>query len=226
MKKCPECGNEYQQIGTHWRYNSDHRVQFTQKQQEIIAGLLMGDGSLYRGNKNPYIQCDMISKNYLEFLHDEFGILSNGVKFHISAEDNAQRSRDSGFSPDAKAENYSDQYRWTTISHPQLHNWNWYGTGKKVWPADIELTPTVLKHWYCGDGHFNNAGSNKHIQIAMSNESENTEKVTEMFKRAGFSTSNYNIIGNVCDLTFTVDESQRIFDYMGDPLPGFEYKWP
>ena len=29
-----------------------------------------------------------------------------------------------------------------------------------------------------------------------------------------------------CNARWTVDESKELFDYMGDPLPGFEYKWP
>jgi hypothetical protein len=32
--------------------------------------------------------------------------------------------------------------------------------------------------------------------------------------------------GEKCALVFFADKSEKIFDYIGEPLPGFEYKWP
>lgn len=234
MDECPQCGNEYKQIASHWSMSSCDYPQFNQQQKETITGLLMGDGSINTANKNPYLQVNMISPNYLEFVDDEFGIFGNGVNLFRTAEESARESRESEFSPNARAKNYSDLYRWQSMCHPQLQRFvEWYETGKKVWPADIKLTPTVLKHWYCGDGNWSNTGSHNRIKISMSNEIDNTEKVDKIFENVGLpSPSNYAISerkngsGKICNAEFTVSQSKELWEYMGKPLPDFEYKWP
>jgi len=148
--ECPECGEKYKQLGQHWT-GSCSAPQLTKQQYDIVVGLLMGDGNLRRNGKNPHIKIVMISPNYLEYLDEMFGCLGTGIRLTQTAAESAKRNRDSGFSPNAKEENYSDLYQWRTRSLPELHDFNWYKTGKKVWPEDIELTPTVLKHLYCGD---------------------------------------------------------------------------
>jgi len=66
----------------------------------------------------------------------------------------------------------------------------------------------------------------------MANEIENTEKVGQMFENVGLpSPSNYNISerkdgSETCNAQFTVDQSKELWEYMGEPLPDFEYKWP
>jgi len=101
-----------------------------------------------------------------------------------------------------------------------------------VWPEDIELTPTVLKHWYCGDGHWHNSEANNCISIAMANEISNTNKIDEIFRNVGIQApSNYSSSERkggsfTCNADFTVEQSKELWEYMGKPLPDFEYKWP
>jgi hypothetical protein len=231
--KCPNCGEFYKELGSHWQWNPDHRPKLTQYQKDVITGLLMGDGWVGRSSKNPKIMCEMISKNYLEYIDDVFGCLSTGVKLKLTAGENAAKSRDSGFSSDADAENYSDLYYLHSRSHPELKEFaDWYSTGKKVWPKDIELTPTVLKHWYCGDGTWQNTGGSYYIRFSMSNEIDNTNKVDNMFERCNLPSPNsYSVFNRGgeyidCDALFTVKQSKKLWKYMGKPLPDFEYKWP
>jgi len=193
----------------------------------------MGDGCIHTGSKNPYLLVKMISPNYLEYVADKFGVLGSDVSLKHTEAESARRNRDSGFSPNAKAENYSDKYKWQSICHPELQEFaDWYSSGEKVWPDDIELTPTVLKHWYCGDGYWNNSGTNNRIKIAMANEIDNTDKVDQMFRNIGLPVpSNYAISernngSKKCDAEFTVEQSKELWEYMGEPLPDFEYKWP
>jgi len=226
---CQQCGNEYKSIGQHWSQNSScSHPSFTNYQKEIITGLLMGDGSINNCGKNPYIRVGVISPNYLEYVSDQFGVLGGEVCLRQTAEESAKHDRDRGFSPNAKKENYSDVYFWQSMCHPELQKFaDWYSSGKKVWPADIELTPTVLKHWYCGDGYWDNNHYNNHIRIAMANEIDNTDKVDQMFRNVGLPVpSNYAISESNCVATFTVEQSKELWKYMGEPLPDFEYKWP
>lgn len=230
---CYECGNEYKQIGIHWTTGLCEHPSFSERQREILTGLVMGDGHINRSSKNPHIVCEMIMKEYLEYISGIFGVLGGDVSLLMTAEENAKRSRDYGFSPDADPSNYSDVYRWSSMCHPELQEFaDWYATGEKVWPADIELTPTVLKHWYCGDGHWHDSGSHNCIRISMSNEVDHTDKIDTLFETVGLpAPSNYNICERIdgsrrCSAEWTVAQSKELWEYMGDPLPGFEYKWP
>jgi hypothetical protein len=229
---CPECGKKYKGLANHWSMGSCSVPELTERQKEIVVGLLMGDGWLDRCGKNPRIAVKMISPNYLKYLDDIFGCLSTGVTLKQTAAESAKNCRDREFAPNAKKENYSDLYQWRIRSLPELHDFNWYKTGKKVWPEWIPMTPTVLKHWYVGDGNFNNSGSKRRIKIAMANEVENTDKVDNYFKRMNLPTpSNYDIWerkdGHTsCNAEFTQSASEELWEYMGDPLPDFEYKWP
>lgn len=230
---CPDCGEEYTDLGKHWYYSPDHRPSFTEHQREIIIGLLMGDGSIDTCNKNPIIDIEMISPNYLEYLDEQFGCLTTGVSLKKTAAESAQHNRDREFSPNAKEENYSDMYRLRSRTHPELQEFaDWYSSGEKVWPEDIELTPTVLKHWYCGDGHWHNSEANNCISIAMANEISNTNKIDEIFRNVGIQApSNYSSSERkggsfTCNADFTVEQSKELWEYMGKPLPDFEYKWP
>jgi hypothetical protein len=113
------------------------------------------------------------------------------------------------------------------VCHPDLDQFsNWYSSGKKVWPPDLKLTPTVLKHWYCGDGNLAVDDTHRFIQISVVNERNNRKKIEHMFDRVGFEVSNWNIGEDRCSIQFSKDESDRMFDYMGQSLPGFGYKWP
>jgi hypothetical protein len=230
MVECPECGDEYSKLALHWYNSPSHRPELTEKEKEITTGLLMGDGWIETVSENCYLKTEMISPNYLEYLDNIFGCLGCGVRLEKTAAKSAEDSRNSGFRPNAKEENYSDLHAWQTRCHPKFNEFReWYSSGEKVWPEDIKLTPTVLKHWYVGDGSYNKR--NKTISIAMANEVENTEKISEYFTNIELpKPSNYVIrdrkYGKTCEAQWTVEDSYTLWEYMGDTLPDFEYKWP
>jgi len=231
--ECPQCGENFELVGSHWSQSSTcDYPRLTQKQREITVGLLMGDGNVdQKGGYNPRIRSEMASKDYLKYIDSQFGILGVGVSLSSTAEESCKQRQDRGFN--AQPENYSDVYIWRSRHHPEFKQFaEWYSSGKKVWPEDIELTPTVLKHWYCGDGSWDDSGSHSRIQIAMSNEVENTQKVDEIFEKSSLpSPSNYNIYDRNdrkkdCTAQFTKEQSEELWKYMGKPLPSFQYKWP
>jgi hypothetical protein len=231
---CPQCNENYERIATHWSLSSScEHPELTNTQLEIITGCLMGDGWIDKNGKNPRLRVSMISQNYLKYLDDKFGILGNGVSLKLTARESAKQCRDSGFSKNAKAKNYENIYTWGSIKHPQLKKFlSWYTENGKIWPENIELTPKTLKHWYCGDGNWCNSKRKNYISISMANEAENTNKVDNIFKNSGLPLpSNYTIYededGNKnCQAQFTTEDSKELWEYMGKPLPDFEYKWP
>jgi hypothetical protein len=232
MVACPECSDDFHSLSQHWAMSDCGYPRFTEKQWNVVVGLMMGDGSLNYGKKNPILQIQCTNKEYLEYLDELFACLGNGVKLVKTSEESATAAIDGGLRPHADAGNYADVYGWYSRTHPCLNELDWYGEHGKVWPEDIELAPETLKHWYCGDGTWNNNGDCNHIQIAMSNEIEHTEKVTSLFEKADlpspYTYSTYTRdSGKVdCLAQFRVSDSKELWEYMGPPSPGFEYKWP
>jgi len=174
----------------------------------------------------------MITKEYLEHLSDNvFPIVGHDVFLSKTAEESAKRHRNTGFNPEADTEDYSDLYQFKLMPHPELQQYReWYSSGSKVFPEDIELTPTTLKQYYVGDGDFY---SKDYIaKIVLSNERDNREKIMDMFKRAGFndfSWSRVEMPGDRKDdarIRFGVEGTKNFFDYVGGAPPGFEYRWP
>jgi hypothetical protein len=236
--ECNFCGDEFERIGQHWGYNPEHQPNISDFHHKVLTGLLMGDGSVKRDSgRKPYIRVRSITKEYLEFLDDLFGTMGLGVELRYTAEKKASENRDSGFSPDADGSTYSDQYLWKTRRSNQFDKYaDWYNGGDKTWPSNIELTPVILRHWYACDGHYNNSRSDDYIVIACSNESENKDKIERMFKDVGLEIAYWNessVTSNPeyggtrsCKLALDVENTEKFFDYVGEPLPGFEYKWP
>jgi len=224
---CNQCDNEFSRLGSHWYASSSCDFPlFTDNEEEVITGLLMGDGCIDNSTKNPSLVVNMTNKEFLKHLDSYFGNKSSGVNFFRSAKDQASQGRFSD-NPD----NYSDQYRWKSVTNPKLLEYrDWYSTGKKLFPENIKLTPTIFKYWYACDGTYDTSGSQNRISIAASNEANNKEKINSYFINIP-KPSNWNITerssgGKRCNIVWTKSDTKKLFDYMGEPLPGFEYKWP
>lgn len=227
MAECPSCNTEFQRLGAHWNYNPSHRVDFTDYQHEILTGLLMGDGTIYKkgsGHKANF-RVSLIVPEYLEWLDEELGVLSTGVELKATAKESCQSCK---LSDNQDESDYSDVYRLRTRNHFELQKYHtWYKTGKKVFPKDIGLTSTVLTHWYISDGNLTNGM----VRIGMSNEIDNREKIEEMFSRVGLPVSRWDITeredgSKRCCACFNKETSEKMFDYMDDAPAGFGYKFP
>lgn len=203
------------------------KIEVTDRHHEIIKGLLMSDGTIAHHNgESTALQVNMITKEFLEWLDSQFGILSLGVNLNQTAEESAREHRESGFNPGADSNNYSDIYSLTTRTVPDLTRYRtWYDETGKVWPENTVLTPMVLKMFFCGDGDkkVDHRDSNRkpHIRFRADNEIENKRKVIDMFSNVGF-----DVRWTSQNLRVPVSESYKMWEYMGSPPPGFEYKWP
>lgn len=233
VKECPECGNNYKKIGRHWHAKPKHKPELGEKLQEIITGLLMGDGCVTKNGENARLEVNMTNKKYLKFLQSKLGVLSSDISLKRSAEDSYLENKNRLPDSNLNKENYSEIYHLRTCTHKGFNKYReWYSSGEKVWPQNINLTPAVLKHWYVTDGHYDTKKSHERIKIAMANEIKNREKVNSYFEEKDLPPpSNYNISerksgGKSCVAVFSKSASEDLFDYMGSPPQGFKYKWP
>lgn len=213
MTECYSCGGEYQNVAGHWARTDCSYPEPTERQSEIITGLMMGDASINNSGKgNPYLQIEMINEEFLNWVHDELGTLSSSVRLVCTGEEQAERT---GFNE------CNDVYKLVSRRNPNLSKWaDWYETGEKIFP-EIEPTPTVFGIWYSCDGWIarKEGSMSPTVEISSVNERHRKDEILEMFKDLGFSCS---WIRNRVHLH--VDSSKDFWEWAEQP-PGFEHKW-
>lgn len=224
---CPVCSEENSRLVQHWDSQRCDFPQLSKHQRDVVTGVLMSDGCINRRKgRNPRLKVDSINEEYLSYLDSIFGAFSTGEpKCYRTAEEAAKRDE----LPRFRNSEYKDLYTWCSRSVPELEEWaNWYSSGQKVWPENIELTSTTLKHLYIGDGSLHK--DHRVITIYLSNEEGNREKINSYFSRVGLPEPIWNIEkredgSKSVRIRWNKEDSKRLLDYMGEPVKGHEYKW-
>jgi hypothetical protein len=232
MEACPTCGEQFKNTMQHIRQSDCPYPWPTPRQQEILEGMLLGDGSIGSSNGGKgYMNITQINRQFLVWLDNELGWVSSS----ISLQQTAKQSKDNLRDFTGEKYNTSDVYQLTTVRHPYFTKLEeWYKTGEKVFPENTKLTPMRLKMWYCSDGNKQlRQGENARpsMVIACDNEYGNEEKLKKMFYREALPVPEIQHYrredGKMSlQLRWGVDASEDLFDYMGEPPSGMEYKWP
>lgn len=226
---CPNCDEFFiSHLGMHWNSNPSHRPEITSRRKEILIGCLMGDGScsLPELGQNPIMSVTNSNMDFLYLIDEEMGTIGANIVLNKSAEEVAEEF-------DADVEDCKDVYQWISRTHDGFKEFrDWYSTGQKRFPDNLKLTPLILKYWYCGDGTMreeDGPNSRPSLQIGAGNEVDRTGYLEGIFQDIGVS-PRFNIsdgkYGKDMNVCFRVDDSEELWNYMGEPLPGFEYKWP
>lgn len=222
--KCPECGNVYDRIGQHWAFNESHRPDLTDYQKKVVRGLLLGDGcvSTEGGAANSVFIVEMANEAFISWVDDVFGCLSRGYKMSKTAKESHDGWQQSQmFTDRPPVENFSDLYRTELRPHPYYTDLrSWYSTGRKKYELDT-ITGEEMRMWYVSDGTLDTRSSNRTPFVSITNTVQiNDSGFCALFDETPF------------DVTFSNDKvripprhTEIFFDYIGDPAPGFEYKW-
>jgi hypothetical protein len=222
--ECPQCGQTFKKLGLHWARGSCDYPKPDSEATEILTGLFMGDGSLAaHDSENPYMRWNNINREFLQHIDTTLGWLTTGVRLKKSAETVAKQTieRDrNGWN--LNSENFNAIYGTRTRRLPYFRKFNrWYNDTQKRYPESLELTPTIAKYWYAGDGTVNWMREySARVVFACQNESDRPDFIRKLFTEAGF-----EVRQNRHMYYLSVDESKRFLQWMGDPVPGYEYKW-
>lgn len=218
---CPSCGNDYQRIGTHWTMSSCEHPPISEYKKELLTGLLMGDGCIDGPEGgNSRMQVFNISIRFLEWLSDELGWLTTSISMKRTAEETARNARET-LGRETSVEDAHDYYCLSIRTHPWFDTLRaWYGDGGKAFPTDLEPSPNLFKMWYVSDWcvHWNNA--NPSLQVDSANEQERPEAIENVLDTAGF-----EVTQSGKNFRLLTADTERFLDYIGDPVPGIEYKW-
>lgn len=154
-------------------------IKLTKNLIYFLDGLLLGDGSLIMASRQKSVCYSHTDKNrsYLEWLAVQL------VKFGLGV----AKIRKNGNAFAIRTKYYRD-LKW-------LRN-HWYPHGRKKVPVDIEITPTILRNWYIGDGSYRKGKINKNgvstkkgerVLIAMEFDKEGKERLSGKLTLLGFS---------------------------------------
>lgn len=190
--------------------------------QEIITGCLMGDASISTSEgRSPYFTIQMVNEEFIRWIRSQFGKFGTDVK--VREREIATGFQDGKYAYKGKIYTFRSR-RLESLS--QYRDWYSGEDDRKRFPVkEIELTPTVLKMWYVCDGGISTGDrwNTKHYaRISCQNEEDRKDSINSMFDDLPFE-PNWNDGGR---FTFGLEGSKRFWNYVGDPLPGFEHKWP
>lgn len=124
----------------------------TKLQKEILQGLMLGDGCLYKNKKSSYphliIDRSLKDKDYLLENYSFF------KKFCSTPPREYTRIK--------KSKEYKGISFATRRAHAFDNIYNtWYPENIKVVPNNLELTPISAAIWFCDDGHIRHRIHNK-----------------------------------------------------------------
>jgi len=134
--------------------------ELTDLQKEVLTGLLLGDGCLYRRKPThlPYLAVvrKLTDREYLNWcagIFDEFVI---------------SRREETIF--DKRTNKAYERATFTTRRCSVFDSWhnNWYLDHKKILPPDIVITPLVLAIWFADDGHVRASCSPWRLRMKLS----------------------------------------------------------
>lgn len=121
-------------------------MKLTLKQEEILQGLLLGDGCLFLGKSNisPLLSIARASKD-LQYLKYHLDIFQN-----ICSDEGIIQSDKN----DIKRGKTYKGFRFRTRSIPVLSPYyeQWYREQKKIVPVNLRLTPFIVATWFADDG--------------------------------------------------------------------------
>lgn len=185
---------------------------------EVLDGELLGDGAYaWSNSSHDSARFDMtvaeVNKEHVELLHR---ILSVQMPLKLAPS--------KGWYDYKGQRIITDRVRlFSLFSHSlATQRQRWYGDGKKQAPDDLVLTPTVLRHWYYGDGSMSNG-----ILFCSERYSEEVlERLREKLLALGFPTKRYMAHGRRGRLHMGVDASRRFLAHIGPcELDCYRHKW-
>lgn len=190
--------------------------------KEILKGLLMGDGTIGKtaNEKRNNLEVEMTNRDFLDWTADQLGDLVSSVRKSRVAEDIAEKNRRHGYT--VNEEDIEDEHVLSTVTTDFTTRMRdkWYPEGEKKFPDDLELSPLSTKIWYVCDGSL---VQNEHCVIYSCNERDRPEFMKSLFNNTPFNPS-FSLTGGG-GLQFTRSESREFLDWLGEPVPGYEYKW-
>jgi endogenous inhibitor of DNA gyrase (YacG/DUF329 family) len=151
--RCPECALAYDSLGSHWSLSDCSPPELTQRQREILTGVVMGDGHVAVSDTAPYVVLTGVRREFIKWFSDEMGVFSRGVREGSTDDELLERALAHGGGFATEDSEFRDQYTAHTCVSEVFQPWReWYGKDGKQFPTELDFTSLVAKVWYVCDG--------------------------------------------------------------------------
>jgi len=122
------------------------KILISSEQQEILNGLMLGDGCIQyssKESKNPRlcIVRSILDKDYMLWQYHKLETLcKSGIKHHSYFDERTNKTY------------YKVQLQSRSLPNLKTIRDRWYPDNNKVVPLDLQLTPLICAVWFCDDG--------------------------------------------------------------------------
>lgn len=216
-------------------------LEFTAEQQEIIVGVMLGDGYMCKsGERSASFQLEQAiqHKEWVEQLKTELGLETCKTETRYKTATNRTEGNKTLCYRFRKA-NPVFHSIWKSFYIPKKEFKEKFGflstknkSQVKIVPNDIELTSTVLYHWYMGDGTLLSANRPAFCAQGFP-KAEIDEKLVPQFEKLGIkvevkhdSSGGYEEGVNGYMIAVKPESGPDFFKMIGPcRTEGFEHKW-
>lgn len=195
MDQCPTCGEEYQRLGQHFAYNSDHRPPLSDIQQDVVEFLILHGVQVRDDGSASRLEVYSTDESFIRSVADVLGWLSNEPRVHETGERMTEQlnqqyaSEYLHFNP----ENYNDMWAVSTVPHPELSE---YTEGSE---AVVELSWNTLRWVILSAATWEGLGPFGSLHVDVRGMDVEGDDLRELLHDAGVAT----IEGSKVDNTFT-----------------------
>jgi hypothetical protein len=206
MQTCHGCGGEYEKIRMHWGRSDCSYPSLTNRQRAIAEGLLLGDGYIpYEDRAALRLVLGNTKREFVAWVASEFDAFSASIREETESGENQNTTL----------------YR-VGITHPEFADMRekWYPDGDKQFPESVTDSVMALRLWYAGDGTLCwDKSRNGMTSYAMIRSKIHPGDLLDELPQNPWYNEKNNIVRWSSSIT------RDLFKSLGDPIPGFEYKW-
>ncbi len=192
----------------------DTPKELNSEQEQILTGLMLGDGCLYKNKEThtPYL-CVNRKLEDKPYLIDNYEMFKNFCKKEIVEKSIFDKRTNKTYK--------SCKFSTRRCSVFEKYYSKWYNYGIKVIPKEILLTPLTLAIWFCDDGSVRKTCSPWRYRIKLSTDSFSEFDVNFLANLLSkIINSKVNVLKNK-NGQFTIDmsnKSARLFLELIDPV--------
>jgi len=206
MTVCPECGQDKERVAQHWAMSSCGYPKVPDERRELLDGLVLGSGTISGNGSNRHLTIGTTSKTLAEWTAEQLGWLHHGTRV-----DHPGGDRD-------------PIYRVRTPAHPAINRYERWGTPRdnRAPPDSYQLTPRAGRVWWAYAGG---------LQWQGEYDSQRTATISALddgrarWIRRTLATVAIDATRAGKRIQWHGQQVRDWLSFIGDPVPGVEYKW-
>jgi len=205
---CPTCDRERERLSRHWSSALCSTPTVSDRQHELITGLLLGNGSVQGNGENKHFQISTRWRPFADWIFNELDWLSHSIV---------------RIDPDRM--DHGHRYVVRTHAHSALTRYRscYDGDGKHLpSPESIPFSSRVGRAWWATAGGLQWHGeyATQRTGTISAEADDRAQRVVALFEAVGLEPTRAG-----ARVQLPPKQVTGWLDWIDDPVPGIEYKW-